>query len=701
MDGVAMKYLQESFDAHTAPISHRSVAPMCREILRALLPLLPAETKSSAKSKNALSDLVCQSESDVEFEQAIGVLEKELRLISAVGQGGDGKPLYSLTHDYLVKPVREWIFEHEQSTWQGRARSKMTSLAARYACEPSYRSLPSVSEWLAIQSSVRHSRRTESERHLMRSARRVVYAKLLSSVAAIAILLCGTWLVVRGQYEVWQLERNRAVVAIDLFLASKPSGLELAQRGILDLKRPARTEYAERRYLGEPGFDRRLTMLGALLGASLEAGRVVKAIDESEIDAQPVWRTALANASLRDSVLRASSFDSRLSARVHWLFLANNDFRTIDSIEQSDEPSAIVLCHQIAACALEETAWAASWNAAKLEKIVAEKPLDSELHALATLLIGLVSPEAPSDITRIERQAVASRAVVAMPAQWYIVKSKNCDVEFIPAQPDASDWRIEKPLPNVSIPMIRLPAGEMVFTPARKEDLGGDGSPFLIIVDEGLWVTSEKIRFEVASEFAKAQTVPLGFEIGSNNGYAYLDSANAVFRFCNWLSEVSGYKPAYKFKESSPNESEPKLEETNGVFIRPDVDGFRIPTRDEFFYIATCGEQSAVIDALYANAKMFNGVRTNGMRQLAGREPFLSTPSPWGIKNIFSLPSELFNDQELGKLASAIPGEISRDNFRITPPVKDFFLTKLAIRLVRRPIRTSNNVTQPTGNGKE
>jgi len=205
----------------------------------------------------------------------------------------------------------------------------------------------------------------------------------------------------------------------------------------------------------------------------------------------------------------------------------------------------------------------------------------------------------------------------------------------------------------------------------------------------------------VASEFAKAQTVPLGFEIGSNNGYVYLDSPNAVFRFCNWLSEVSGYKPAYKFKESSPDESEPKLEETNGVFIRPDVDGFRIPTRDEFFYIATCGEQSAVIDALYANAKMFNGVRTNGMRQLAGREPFLSTPSPWGIKNIFSLPSELFNDQELGKLASAFPGEISRDNFRITPPVKDFFLTKLAIRLVRRPIRTSNTVTQPTGDGKE
>jgi len=702
MDGAAMKYLEESFDAHTAPISHRSVAPMCREILRALLPLLPAETKSSAKSKKALSDLVCQSESDMEFEQAIGVLEKELRLISAVGQGGDGKPLYSLTHDYLVKPVREWLFEHEQSTWQGRARSKLTSLAARFESEPSYRSLPSVSEWFAIQSSVSHSRRTESERQLMRSAGRVFYTKLLSSVAAVAILLCGAWLVVRGQYEVWQLERNRAVDAVDLFLASNPAGLELAQRGILDLKRPARTEYAVRRYLGEPSFDRRLTMLGALVGASLEAGRVVKAIDESEIDAQPVWRTAFANASLRDSVLQISSSDSRMSAKVHWLFLANDDFRTLGSIEQSDEPSAIVLCHQIAACALEEPAWAASWNAAKLERIVAEKPLDSELHALATLLIGLVSPEAPSDITRIERQAVASRAVVAMPAQWYIKKSKNSDVEFVPAQPNVSDWRIEKPLPSISIPMIRLPAGEMVFTPpARKEDLGGDGSPFLIVVDEGLYVTSEKIRFDVASEFAKAQTVPLGFEIGSNNGYAYLDNADAVFRFCNWLSEVCGYKAAYKFKDSSPDESEPKLEETNGVFIRPNIDGFRIPTRDEFFYIATCGEQSAVIDALYANAKMFNGVRTNGMRQWAGREPFLSTPSPWGIKNIFSVPSELFNDQKIGKLAYAIPGEVSRNSFRTSEPVKDFFLTKLAIRLVRRPIPKTKAVTQPKGDGKE
>ena len=684
MDGAAIKYLEESFDAHIAPISHRSVAPLCREILRALLPVLPAETKSSAKSKKTLSDLVFQTESEVEFEQAIGVLEKELRLISAVGQGGDGKPLYSLTHDYLVKPVREWIFEHEQSTWQGRARSNLTSLAARFESEPSYRSLPSVSEWVAIQSSVSHSRRTESERQLMRSAGRLVYAKLLSSVAAVAILLCGTWLVVRGQYEIWQLERNRAVVAIDLFLASNPAGLELAQRGVLNLKRPARTEYAERRYLGEPSFDRRLTMLGALLGASLEAERVVKAIDESEIDAQAVWRTAFANASLRDSVLRASSSDLRLSARVHWLFLANDDFRTLGSIEQSDEPSAMVLCHQIAACALEEPGWAASWSAAKLEKIVAEKPLDSELHALATLLIGLVGLEAPNDMARIERQAVASRAVVAMPAQWFIARSKKTDIEFIPAQPNASDWQIEKPLPNISIPMIRLPAGEMVFTPVfSKDDKGVKSSPFLIVVDEDLWVTSEKIRFEVASEFAKSQPLPPGFELSSTNGYAHFNNTNAVFRFCNWLSEVSGYEPAYEFLESSPAESEPKLEEATGVIIRPDVDGFRIPTRDEFFYMATCGEQSSVIDALYANAKMFNGVRTNGMRQEAGREPFLSIPSPWGIKNIFSFPAELIHDQKFGKLASAIPGETARNNFR-TNLVKDSFLAILTIRLVRR-----------------
>jgi len=219
--------------------------------------------------------------------------------------------------------------------------------------------------------------------------------------------------------------------------------------------------------------------------------------------------------------------------------------------------------------------------------------------------------------------------------------------------------------------MIRLPAGEMVFTPpVRTKDMADEGSPFVIFVDEGIWITSEKIRFEVASEFAKSQTIPLGFELGSNNGYAHFDNANAVFRFCNWLSEVSGYEAAYKFKDSSPVESEPELEETNGVFIRPNVDGFRIPTRDEFFYIATCGEQSAVIDALYANAKMFNGTRTRGMTPSDARKPFLSTPSPWGIKNIFSLPAELFNDQKLGKLATAILGEASWNNFS-TVPVKD------------------------------
>lgn len=687
MDGAAMRYLKESFDAKTAPISHRLLAPMCRDILRALLPVLPVQTKSVAKSRQALNDLVAHLGTEVEFEQAIGVLETELRLISAIGQGRDGKPLYSLTHDYLVKPIRDWIFEHEQSTWKGRARSSLSSLATRFDCEQTSRNLPSLSEWFAIQFSVAQSQRSEAEKRLMRYANRVVYAKLFAAVFASAVLSIGAWQVVRTRNQVWQAERSKALVAIDLFLASKPNGLELAQKGVMGHKPLAIAEYLTKPYLGEPDYDRRLTLLGAVLGTKLEPDRVAKAIDVAEIETLPIWRNAFANASLRDNVLQLASPDFRFSARHHWLFLANNDFGTFNLIEQSDEPSAIVLCHQIAACALDDPEWAASWNSAKLEKYVADRPLTSELHSLATLLIGLVSPAPPSDLERIERQAVTSRAAIAMPAQWYIQKSKNHPVEFAPTPASESDWRVEKPLPGISIPMVRVPAGEMVFTPpSRKkvEERGPEDNPFVIVVDDGIWIANERISFEVASEFEKSQSSPLGFKLGQVDGYAHFNTANAIFRFCNWLSEVSGYESAYGFNDSSVEQFDPSLEVSKGVFVRSDVDGFRLLTREEFFYIATSGQQSEVIDVLYANPKMFNHVRTKAMIEPDPRAPFLSLSSPWGIRNFFSYPPELFIDQKRKKLAFVSLGESSRNNFSTFPTINDASLQKAGVRLARR-----------------
>ena len=702
MDGAAMKYLQESFDAKTAPVSHRLLAPMCRDILRALLPVLPVQTKSVAKSRGALKDLVPHLGTEVEFEQAIGVLETELRLISAIGQGRDGKPLYSLTHDYLVKPIRDWIFEHEQSTWKGRARSSLSSLAARFDCEQTSRNLPSLSEWFAIQFSVAQSQRSDAEKRLMRFANRVVYAKLFAAAFVVAVLSLGAWQVVRTRNEVWQAERSKATIAIDYFLASKPNGLELALKGVLKHKSFAMEECRSKPYVGEPDYDRRLTLLGALLGLSLEPELVVDAIDTSEIEAQPVWRYAFAIAGLRDQVLKLASSDFRLSPRLHWLFLANDDFRTINIIEQSVEPSAIILCHQIAACALNDPEWATSWSSANLEKCVGGRPLTSELHSLATLLIGLASPTAPTDLERIERQAVANQATVAMPAQWYIQKSRNHPVEFAPALASDSDWRVEKPQPGISIPMVRVPAGEMVFTPTSRkkvEERGPEDSPFVIVVDEGLWIANERVSFELAGAFEKSKASPPNFKLGDVDGYAHFNSAIAIFHFCNWLSEVSGYEPAYGFTDSSVEQIEPSLEVSKGVFVKLNVDGFRLLTREEFFYIATSGQQSEVIDVLYANPKMFNLVRTKVVVEPVPRAHFLSLSSPWGIRNVFSYPPELFIDQKLKTLAFVSLGEASRNNFSTFPTINDVSLQKAGVRLARRVRQTPS--PKQTGDGAE
>lgn len=677
MDGAAMKYLQESFDAKTAPISHRSVASICREILRALLPNLPVETKSFAQSKNELSDLI-QTASRVQFEQAIGILEKELRLISTVGQGDDSKPLYSLTHDYLVRPVRDWIFEHEQSTWQGRARSKLTLLAARFEREPTARNLPSVSEWFAIQSSIATARRTNLERQLMRSASRAVFAKLLSAVAAVTILLGGAWIVVRAQSEVWQAERSKAVSAVDLFLASKPDGLETAQKGLVDVKHNAIQVYESKRYLGQPDYDRRLTFLGAVLGAQLEADRLVEAVDESDIAVQAIWKIAFQNVQLRDSALKSSFFTAGFSPRMHWLFLANDDFRTLDTIELSSEPSPIVLCHQIVACALGESESAEDWNTAKLEEIVSQKPSSSELHALTTLLLGLVSTADPVLPKRIEIQSVASQASIAMPAQWYIEKSKNKIVEFANPESDDSDWRIERPLPGVAIPMIRLTPGAMAILPSSKQ-AEPNSKPITVVIDEGIWVAQERVSFELVSRFYDSLENQSEFEIRDRKGLGAFTSTKAVYMFCNWLSTAANYEPVYKIGDSADPESESKSGEK--------ANGFRIPTLQERLYIATCAEQSEVLEKLYSNEKMFDSVRSRPMNFLKEhRAEFLSTPSPWGFKNIFSFPAEVnIVDGDSRGLVNSTPSDIPIRNLSFIQ-TKESSIGANCLRLVRGPI---------------
>ena len=681
VDGAAIKYLKESFDVQTAPISRRSVSQSCREILRCLLPTRMTDLKSCAKSKDEIRSLVGQGLSPFEFEHAIYVLESELRLISAIGQGADGKPLISLAHDYLVRPIKDWIFEHEQSTWQGRARTKLVNLTAQYESDPSPRNLPTIAEWFSIQRAVPIARRSPTERQVLGVATRVVLRKFATiAVAALLFLSVASYAMI-VRYNAQQSEVKKAITAVELFLASKPSGLETASKGVLDQLQIAKKEFSRKVFVGEESFDHRLALLGSLVGANVDTEKVVRACVASDQATCHLWRVAFQNTKLRDSVLQVLKKEPKISPKLHWPFLANDDFRLVTYIETSETPSPLILCHQIAACAIDDFE-PNSWNSRKLEALASKELMKPELHLLATLLIGLLKPLNEVALDRIEQQANACDAAIAMNAQWYLSITKDPKGDFSPSEPEKADWKIERPSITVSIPMIHLQTGTMTYTKPNMDSNNKEVLETVVtaIVDN-IWVAQERLEFELATRFVKSQQVSDSIEINDRYGYAAFKTMKSICLFCNLLSQSCGYERAYEFDDS---ESAGRIVMSPNVFWKPQANGFRIPTVDERNYIATCGNYRSIADDLLSNPSYFDRTRNLSQNSVEIKPARRSVPNPWGFSNTTSYPPELlFNANRLILSSSFISlgGSSNLEEITIQPER----VNQTSLRLVRGP----------------
>jgi serine/threonine protein kinase len=678
VDGAAILYLKESFDSQSAPISRRTVAPPCRDILSRLLPLQKLDIKSSAKSKVELQTMSGIDLPDFAFENAIRVLETELRLISVVGQTTDGTPLYSLTHDYLVRPVKDWITEHQESTWHGRARNQLTALASRYELDPSARNLPTTLEWVTIRMACPRSRRTATEQKLMRVANKIAMTRIGVMTSALVLLLIVAWYALDARGKTYQLEQSKARAAVEMFLFSKPNGLELASEALRTPTKLLKQEFENKAYLGESVYANRITLLGALLGIDGEPQRVIEAVGVAEHDIQPVWRAAFAKQQLRDSVLAVLTNDMKISPQLHWQFLANDDFRLLQRIAQSESPSPVILCHQIVACAMEEPS-EVYWNSSKLEKHIAALPMEYEIHVLATLMQGLICDGKGADLKRIERQATANNASIAMPAQWYLEKKQNVPIEFQPADPKDANWKVECPVPGISIPMIRMTDGAMVYI---QKSMGvGVDMPVSIVIEDEFWIMQERLDFELANRFLQSKAIE-SIILKNKNGYAGFTDAKSVCQFCNVLSESSGYSSAYIFENDS--ESSDCIELTPGIFWLTQSDGFRLPTKDERVYYTTCGSYDYVVSQLYKN-KNYNKRSRVGYPDESNWKyaPHLVVPNPWGVSNAVGVfPLELFYDTLKKSLASPrSDDDVEKNLIAMSMTSDSVFLT--SIRLAR------------------
>ena len=201
-EGVGVTFLEETFSARSAPPSHRIHQGAAQAVLKALLPESGTNIKGHMRSHGELLEASGYDSRPNEFDDLLGILDGELRLVTpTASEGSDsegqsttspGEKFYQLTHDYLVPSLREWLTRKQKETRRGRAELRLAERAASWNAKPENRHLPSVWEWANIRLLTKKRDWTRPQRKMMRKAGR--HHGIRGLTLAIILVLVG-WVV--------------------------------------------------------------------------------------------------------------------------------------------------------------------------------------------------------------------------------------------------------------------------------------------------------------------------------------------------------------------------------------------------------------------------------------------------------------------------------------------------------------------------
>ena len=206
-DGVGITFLEETFNSPNAPAVYRTHAVAVQGLLGALLPDPGLEIKGVKKSERHLADASGYADRPDEFGELITILHRELKLITAVSEeksetappepdsetssDNSGHMSYQLTHDYLVRPLRDWLTRKRKETRQGRAELMLKERVAIWRDKKENKQLPSLPETLSIYYYTPRSSWDTDERAMMAKSRRVHTSIWGGALAALITMLAS------------------------------------------------------------------------------------------------------------------------------------------------------------------------------------------------------------------------------------------------------------------------------------------------------------------------------------------------------------------------------------------------------------------------------------------------------------------------------------------------------------------------------
>jgi serine/threonine protein kinase/formylglycine-generating enzyme required for sulfatase activity/tetratricopeptide (TPR) repeat protein len=217
-EGVGFAFLEETFGLSYSNPKYRLHQKAAQAVLKALLPETGSDIKGRMRSEQDLQETSGYAGRPREFIDLIHVLDNELRLITPTepaDRGDERAPAssrgryFQLTHDYLVRSLRDWLTRKQRETRRGRAELRLAERSGSWNAKPEKRHLPSATEWANIRLLTRKRNWTDSERGMMRRAGRVHGLRALVVAAAVVVTLVVGLEIDRG----YVLANERTVAA--------------------------------------------------------------------------------------------------------------------------------------------------------------------------------------------------------------------------------------------------------------------------------------------------------------------------------------------------------------------------------------------------------------------------------------------------------------------------------------------------------
>ncbi|MGO9598586.1 MAG: protein kinase domain-containing protein [Isosphaeraceae bacterium] len=274
VEGIGVKFLEETFDSASANPAHRIHRAAAEAMLKLLLPAPMAIIRAAPRSGQELCQASGYADRPADFADLLRVLDNDLRLITPLDTlpTSDGQPRaesapgepwsgsrFQLAHDYLIRPIRQWIERKEQSTREGRARIRLQLVTATWHERPGTRQLPSFFEYLGIVRNTRPQEWSADERKVMRAAT----GHYLRKLATAAILL----LAIAGGGRVL-LDREDASTTLKLALSAQDRELPAIIQRLVPHRKSVLPELKARE--DEPETEKNEREVAAILLYALE-----------------------------------------------------------------------------------------------------------------------------------------------------------------------------------------------------------------------------------------------------------------------------------------------------------------------------------------------------------------------------------------------------------------------------------------------